>query len=84
MAFVNQEDYLAHYGVKGMRWGVKKAVQYARFGAQKTRAGVKSTIRKVKSPEFKKTRQKATLAALVASPVVADAIIATGKKRKRV
>ena len=39
-----ENNYLTHYGVKGMKWGVKKAVQYAgnvgrRIGSGLTKSG---------------------------------------------
>lgn len=62
-----ENKYLAHHGVKGMKWGVRSAETLRKYGVggkltPKNKAGVVSTIkerREAKKPTFEQRRQTA-------------------------
>lgn len=54
---IQETDYLAHYGVKGMRWGVRK--EYEPKGRKKGSSTTVTSEKKQLTPEEKKARNKA-------------------------
>lgn len=62
-----ENEYLAHHGVKGMKWGVRNAETLRKYGvggksASKNKAGVVSAIkarREASKPTFEQRRQTA-------------------------
>ena len=44
----NVDDFLAHYGVKGMRWGVRKAASGIASTASSATAGVRDAVQRSK------------------------------------
>ena len=76
MAMVDSDDFLEHYGVKGMRWGKRKAPDAAKVAAKAGRKAERSAIVKNLGTQFNTTstsgrvRTGATVAgALLATPV---------------
>lgn len=54
---IDERDYLMHYGVKGMRWGVRHDRE--RSGIRKTASSIKSGLRKRKAKSIERKRNKA-------------------------
>ena len=52
---VHENDYLEHYGVKGMRWGVQRDRQQARFGGRRTKKTGSSSSSSSESQAKRKT-----------------------------
>ena len=64
----NVEDFLAHYGVKGMKWGVRKAVSSISSAGSSVRAGVKDAVQRSKEKrEATKAERKANFEAAQAA-----------------
>ena len=54
------DDFLAHYGVKGMKWGVRKAASGVASAGSSVSAGVKDAVQRTKEKrEVKKAERKA-------------------------
>ena len=50
----NVDDFLAHYGVKGMKWGVRKTVLSVKSGATNAATGINNGVRDA----IRKSREK--------------------------
>lgn len=60
----NVDDFLAHYGVKGMRWGVRKAASGIASASSSVSAGVKDAVQRSKEKrEATKAERKANFEA---------------------
>ena len=58
------DDFLAHYGVKGMKWGVRKAASSVVSAGSSVKAGVKDAIQRSKEKrEATKAERKANFEA---------------------
>lgn len=68
---IQETDYLAHYGVKGMRWGVRK--EYEPKGRKKGSSTTVTSEKKQLTPEEKKARNKA-----IAKKVAIGAAVVAG------
>ena len=51
---MNKNDYLMHYGVKGMKWGVRKDPRYESFRTRKLRSHIEGYDEDIKDPTFNK------------------------------
>lgn len=64
----NVEDFLAHYGVKGMKWGVRKAASSISSTGSSVRAGIKDAVQRSKEKrEVVKAERKANYEAALAA-----------------
>lgn len=73
------DEYLAHYGIKGMKWGVRKAIESgnsARLGRQYRKAQKKLAKLEARAANGKKYAKRA--AALGAGAAVAGGLAAAG------
>lgn len=62
------DDFLAHYGVKGMKWGVRKAASSVSSAGSSVRAGVKDAVQRSKEKrEATKAERKANFDAAQAA-----------------
>lgn len=58
------DDFLAHYGVKGMKWGVRKAASNIASASSSVKAGVKDAVKRSKEKrEATKAERKANFEA---------------------
>lgn len=80
-AIERNDEYLAHYGIKGMRWGVRKAIESGnarRLGRQYAKAQRKLAKLEKRANSGKKYARRA--AALGAGAAVAGGLAAAGTK----
>lgn len=68
------EDFLAHYGVKGMKWGKRKAPDAAKVAAKAGRKAERSAIAKKLGTQF---NTKSTSGRVRTGATVAGALLAT-------
>jgi len=60
----NADDFLAHYGVKGMRWGVRKAASGIASATSSVNAGVRDAVQRSREKrEVVKAERKANFEA---------------------
>lgn len=71
---MDTEDFLAHYGVKGMKWGKRKAPDAAKVAAKAGRKAERSAIVKNLGTQF---NTKTTSGRVRTGATVAGAILAT-------
>ena len=71
---MDSEDFLAHYGVKGMKWGKRKAPDAAKVAAKAGRKAERSAIVKNLSTQF---NTKSTSGRVRTGATVAGALLAT-------
>ena len=75
--YLTKEDYLKHYGIPGMKWGVRNFQfpdgTYTELGKARRRKGDSDTIRVGKKEISKSTLKKVTKAAIALGTVAAAA-----------
>ncbi|MBA2727658.1 MAG: hypothetical protein H0U49_05745 [Parachlamydiaceae bacterium] len=70
---IDEDIYLEHFGVKGMQWGVRKAVSGSVSTGKAIGRGTKRTVKYV-------NRNKKTVAKVAAGAAFAAALLAGGNK----
>lgn len=55
---MDADDFISHYGKKGMRWGVRKSRGSSKVGASKDAKRAKTTLKKAKKNSVKSLTNK--------------------------